>query len=502
MRTGKVLFVMVAVLAMAGAVGAETIWEIGRVHAVPGPGNEVIGAAEFPATGAFVDTFTYVIGTDDDPINEPSMPGYIFTENVCVSNPRPVCTNTTRLLKIQFVSECGLDSVTITYGRYGSEEDIFSVDGVGEVITGTGEQNLRTYVKEIAYLAPGPHEIAIQYNGGGDGNGHYIDYIRLEGTPRECPEEVELCAGQDIPMGNVVVTNDEETLYVTFNTFGDWRLEETHVAVGDIPMNRAGNPVPGRFPYACDEFEPMAQTCTATIPLNGLFCVGETYTVAAHAAVVEVGGDGCESQIFWASSVEENLQGTRIDGTAVLAARQDPTAVFAFGGSFFSLGFDLNNLALEPPVLAGGSLTVGFGAPVYNGPGDDIVVQEETGGRASYPVETAEVFGVAGGMDYFAGVVTNKDGGDGVGSVDLPGDKSMVDFVKVLDTTDPANFPGSYSGDSIPDGYDVNAIGACWLFYGEETAWGDGCEGEPISEQGNWGTQFEYTVNDLAPTCE
>ena len=50
MRTGKVLFVMVAVLVIAGAAGAETIWQIGTPN---GEVNPIIGASEFPATETF-----------------------------------------------------------------------------------------------------------------------------------------------------------------------------------------------------------------------------------------------------------------------------------------------------------------------------------------------------------------------------------------------------------------------------------------------------------------
>jgi len=107
------------------------------------------------------------------------------------------------------------------------------------------------------------------------------------------------------------------------------------------------------------------------------------------------------------------------------------------------------------------------------------------------------VFGVSDGTDYLAGVVTNKDGGDGFGAVSLPDGIFSADAVKLLDATDPA----VHRLDA--DGYDVDAIGACWLQTGDETAWGAACDGNgtPFVDRGNWATYFTYTVNPCAGEC-
>lgn len=327
----------------------------------------------------------------------------------------------------------------------------------------------------------------------------------LDPTP-PCPVQTEpLCAGQTMDIGTVDVTNDDENLYVTFNidteNWPGWYLDETHVAIGeslnDIPQTggRNPNPIPGQFPYFCENLEPAQTSCTVTIPLDG-WCAGTELVVAAHAAVVEVEGDGCVEKIFWANIIDSYDQGTRKDGSDVLPERSDPLAVFALGLPFFSLGFDL----IADDDYADGWLRVGFGAPVYNGPGDDVVVQEITNGRSTYPLEQVEVFGVADDMLYSAGLFDNErnvPGGDGFVSIGLPPGPTSFDFIELLDATN----PGLHNNNDA-DGYDVDAVGACYLVVGDETAWGDGCEGTRFTPRGNWGTYFTYTIGECAPCVE
>ncbi len=108
------------------------------------------------------------------------------------------------------------------------------------------------------------------------------------------PLVVELLAGQDIEVGTVTVTNDDEKICVTYE-LNDWALDEgwliyeTHLAIAkdfdDIPTNRPGNPIPGQFPYGDDELDglPYWQVC---IPFDELDvdCGDEVY-IAAHAVV-------------------------------------------------------------------------------------------------------------------------------------------------------------------------------------------------------------------------
>lgn len=341
--------------------------------------------------------------------------------------------------------------------------------------------------------AAGTTQLEFREVGTANALGMFLDAVEVELEQLICEDQDEpLCAGQFLDLGTVTVGNDETNLYVTFELDEPgWYLAETHVAVAPtlagIPQTRRGNPVPGQFPYSCGSIGPLQTTCTVTIPL-GDFCAGDGLIVAAHAAVLNVAGDGCAEQVFWATDVVDSDQGVRKDGTAVLADRSDPSAALGSpDGSFFSPGFDLVDDG-----YADAWVSVAFGNPVYNGPGDDVVVQEVTFGRAGYPLERAEIFGQLGGSDYFSGVVTNKDGGTGLGAAGLPAGLTSADSVKLLDATDPAIHS------SNADGYDVDAIGACYLLLGEETAWGDGCDGTEFAADRGWATYFEYTVNACA----
>lgn len=343
----------------------------------------------------------------------------------------------------------------------------------------------------------GTTQLEFREVGSPDSLGMFLDAVGVELDQLVCEDETApLCAAQWMDLGTVTVANDDTNLYVTFQVDAPgWSLAETHVAVASsldgIPHTSKGNPIPGQFPYSCGTLEPLQTACTAVVPL-GAWCDGAPLVIAAHAAVIEVAGDGCDEQVFWATSVEAWDQGTCKNGTAVLADRSDPSAALgAPDDTFFSPGFDLLDDA-----VADAWLTVGFGAPVFNGPGDDLVVQEVTYGRAGYPLERAEMFGVEGGTDYFAGVVTNHDNATGLGSAALPMASSTVDFVKLLDATDPALHGGN------ADGYDVDAIGACYLFLGGETAWGDGCAGTELVADRGWATYFTYTVNACAPCAD
>jgi hypothetical protein len=294
--------------------------------------------------------------------------------------------------------------------------------------------------------------------------------------PCDLVPEADLIAGQNIYVGDVYVWNDKDCLYVWYEiTADDWYLTETHLDVqcelDDIPQTKKNNPIPGQFAYA-DSYAmtDMETSACYAIPIQNC---DETLFIAAHAVVFNVIGDGCENPI-WATHVIESNQGTLVGGGVITdAARTDPeealrepdASTSAPATGFFSLGFD-------------GNLTLAFDYPIFNGPGVDFVVYETTWG--SYPIEAAEVYfdGVSGG------VVTNE--GSGVGSVSIPDVLSTSNYVKLEDVTQKSDFLSKPNA----DGYDVDAVGACYLYAGEETAWGDGTEfvGK------NWATYITYTV--------
>lgn len=105
--------------------------------------------------------------------------------------------------------------------------------------------------------------------------------------PPAWAECVTLYAGQNMDVGTVCVWNDGTTLYVKYETSGDWMITETHLAVatskGDIPQNRTGNPIPGQFAEG-DCYDPPAAEDTFAFDLDG-WTPGIKLYVAAHAVV-------------------------------------------------------------------------------------------------------------------------------------------------------------------------------------------------------------------------
>lgn len=139
----------------------------------------------------------------------------------------------------------------------------------------------------------------------------------------------------------------------------------------------------------------------------------------------------------WADTVVNSTQGNTKGGQPVSVARSDPTAALGVAeddtvdAHFFSLGF-------------GGKITLGFD----NGISSGVFVVEAT--NAGYPSETALVEVSQDGATWYpAGTVTQD------GQVALPYQVSCGKFVRIIDTSNPNNFP-----DSTADAYDVDGVQA------------------------------------------
>ncbi len=124
--------------------------------------------------------------------------------------------------------------------------------------------------------------------------------------------ETVLTAGQTINTGTVSVWNDENNVYVAYQTDGDYRLKKTHLFVGGcgtIPTNNAGNPRIGNFPYQTQHGTGVSLFVYAiprsSLPL-GCLCV------AAHAEVVAYNASGAVtfSQTGWGFGEQINDGGS------------------------------------------------------------------------------------------------------------------------------------------------------------------------------------------------
>lgn len=304
------------------------------------------------------------------------------------------------------------------------------------------------------------------------------------------PDEIDLCAGQDIPAGTVTVKNDANNLTVTYDTNDGWYLIETHLEVAgslsDIPqtkykgkMKSKGGPIPGHFTYS-DDFNPTDMNTVANyvIDMNSEgFEPDDLLYIAAHAVVQKV--VVLTPAPYGASSIADVNQGLRKNGTAVLAERSDPNAVLVDDANFFSLGF-------------GGEIILAFDCPIQNRDGNDLIIVEVTGGdRSTHPLETADIYGGQdlGGPWTLLGDANNRNEET---LIDLDG-LAEAAYIKIVDTSDPnASTEEWYN---IADAFDLAYVGSIQdcIRIDEETAWGDGCEG--ISFPGrNWATYFTFIV--------
>lgn len=122
---------------------------------------------------------------------------------------------------------------------------------------------------------------------------------------------VPILAGQNIPVGNLTISNDQYLLYVTYEMTGDYQLSTTHLYAGsreELPDNNAGNPIPGRFHYKTNH-NPAVSTYTYTIPLSGLNA--NCYIIAAHCVVTarDANGNMVFNETGWSQGTAINPGG-------------------------------------------------------------------------------------------------------------------------------------------------------------------------------------------------
>jgi len=296
--------------------------------------------------------------------------------------------------------------------------------------------------------------------------------VGLRSHTEEDPFVTNLMAGQHIDVGDVIVWNDGDYLYVKYLVTAEgWCLTETHLHVAEsmegIPQKK-GNPPPGQFtwqmPHEC------VNEYTYIIPLAWDPDI-ELY-IAAHAKMEKI----LEEAPYYASAVFDSYQGLTKGDSPVRSERSTPEQALALESgedesNFFSLGF-------------GGWIIVEFDCPIRNGEGNDVIVWEDTWG-GGYPLETASVQASQEGTTWtLLGTATNLGAGNQRPSEFDLGDLEWAKYIKIVDTTDPEPHAGN------ADGFDLNAVGALQHCIQEETAWGAGLD----FPGKNWATYFIYTV--------
>jgi hypothetical protein len=147
--------------------------------------------------------------------------------------------------------------------------------------------------REIAWVS------GLQY---GSHDAYYNNYCKQTCCVIE-DVKYNLVAGKHTTVGDVTVTNDDDNLYVTYNTKDGWSLKETHLYVGTyqgLPKNRHGIPVPGKFPYKASHVYGTT-SYIYTIPLKDIATFNSCLIVAAHSEVVKKIGKCIKSETAWSA---------------------------------------------------------------------------------------------------------------------------------------------------------------------------------------------------------
>jgi len=108
----------------------------------------------------------------------------------------------------------------------------------------------------------------------------------LKSDANDCETVTDLMAGQHHDVGDVIVTNDGDNIYVTYEILeAGWGMMESHLHVAaelsGIPQTKKGNPKIGKFNYKSSH--DMAVKYTYVVPIT--WPVGSTVAIAAHAVV-------------------------------------------------------------------------------------------------------------------------------------------------------------------------------------------------------------------------
>ena len=119
---------------------------------------------------------------------------------------------------------------------------------------------------------------------------------------------VDLIAGQNYDVGDVIVWGDGQTLYVKYAiSVEGCLLAETHLAIADsldkIPQTKKGNPIPGQFPYK-EVHNPPVTEYTYTVDATQWSPTAKLY-IAAHAVVVCPEGE----ETAWATTGDKEFEG-------------------------------------------------------------------------------------------------------------------------------------------------------------------------------------------------
>ncbi|MFX1530592.1 MAG: hypothetical protein ACFFBC_05730 [Promethearchaeota archaeon] len=169
--------------------------------------------------------------------------------------------------------------------------------------------NLTEYDLQISFIYDG-NGLVDDY--GGDAHAWAELGIRTVGYSDFNPskKQVDFIAGggnekSAIDVGDILVWNNAEYIYVKYSLIEDWWLTETHVHIAssmeEIPQTKKGNPIPGQFDYK-NEHDYVSEF-QYQIPLSWL--IGDQIYIAAHGVVKYIESTSIEiKESAWASGDE------------------------------------------------------------------------------------------------------------------------------------------------------------------------------------------------------
>jgi uncharacterized membrane protein YgcG len=129
-------------------------------------------------------------------------------------------------------------------------------------------------------------------------------YSAYSGATACSTQVATLFAGQTMNAGTVTVVNTADSVFVTYQTSGNWKIEQIHLYIGTlagVPLSGGGNPKNGLFATA-GTFSTPITTVTYGFLASAL---PSTFIVAAHSVVSEYSnGSKSNTQTGWADGTD------------------------------------------------------------------------------------------------------------------------------------------------------------------------------------------------------
>lgn len=121
-------------------------------------------------------------------------------------------------------------------------------------------------------------------------------------TLASAQETLDIYAGQHHYVGTLTVDNDADTIYVDYESDGDWLILDTHLYIGDQAPKKGA---PGQFNFKTEGLYSLDDSYSAALDDFGVYAGDELY-IAAHAVVQEILGHDADLDDF-AAAIPDQL---------------------------------------------------------------------------------------------------------------------------------------------------------------------------------------------------